>query len=102
MGCIGKTLSETLTICWTRSVSKLAKKKETDPIEEPKKAQEEKAAESTKTAENEIPESVTLTRDEFLQVKERIDKLEKEKESDVALLQGFRRTLTTTAGATPQ
>ena len=57
----------------------MAKKKETDPIEEPKKAQEEKAAESTKTAENEIPESVTLTRDEFLQVKERIDKLEKEK-----------------------
>ena len=65
----------------------MAKKKETAPIEEPKKAQEEKAAESTKTAENEIPESVTLTRDEFLQVKERIDKLEKEKESDVALLQ---------------
>ena len=65
----------------------MAKKKDTDPIEEPKKAQEEKAAESTKTAENEIPESVTLTRDEFLQVKERIDKLEKEKESDVALLQ---------------
>ena len=57
MGCIGKTLSETLTICWTRSVSKLAKKKETDPIEEPKKAQEEKAAESTKMQKTRYPKA---------------------------------------------
>lgn len=64
----------------------MAKKKENPPVEE------QKAADTAETndksaAENEIPESVTLTRDEFKQVKERIDQLEKEKESDVALLQ---------------
>ena len=63
----------------------MAKKKENPPIEEKKTGEAEKAANTA--AENEIPESVTLTRDEFKQVKERIDQLEKEKESDVALLQ---------------
>ena len=63
----------------------MAKKKENPPVEEKKTGEAEKAANTA--AENEIPESVTLTRDEFKQVKERIDQLEKEKESDVALLQ---------------
>ncbi len=71
----------------------MAKKKNNPPVEE-KKAEEaaQKTAETAESsakdsAENEIPENVTLTRDEFKQVKERIDRLEKEKESDVALLQ---------------
>ncbi len=67
----------------------MAKKKNNPPVEE-KKAEEttQKTAETAEnSAENEIPEKVTLTRDEFKQVKERIDRLEKEKESDVALLQ---------------
>ena len=63
----------------------MAKKKENPPVEEKKTGEAEKAANTA--AENEIPENVTLTRDEFKQVKERIDQLEKEKESDVALLQ---------------
>ena len=63
----------------------MAKKKENPPVEEKKTGEAETAANTA--AENEIPESVTLTRDEFKQVKERIDQLEKEKESDVALLQ---------------
>lgn len=37
--------------------------------------------------ETEIPESVTLTREEFLKVKERIEALESEKAENVALLQ---------------
>ncbi len=50
--------------------------------------QENAPAEGTKnSAEPEIPESVTLTREEFLKVKERIDALEKEKAENVALLQ---------------
>lgn len=69
-----------------RSETKLAKKKENPPVEE-QKATETAETNDKSTAENEIPESVTLTRDEFKQVKERIDQLEKEKESDVALLQ---------------
>ena len=53
----------------------MAKKKENPPVEEKKTGEAEKAANTA--AENEIPESVTLTRDEFKQVKERIDQLEK-------------------------
>ncbi len=64
----------------------MAKKKENPPVEE-QKAADTVETNDKGTAENEIPESVTLTRDEFKQVKERIDQLEKEKESDVALLQ---------------
>lgn len=64
----------------------MAKKKENPPVEE-QKATETVETNDKSAAENEIPESVTLTRDEFKQVKERIDQLEKEKESDVALLQ---------------
>lgn len=64
----------------------MAKKKE-NPLVEEQKATETVETNDKSVAENEIPESVTLTRDEFKQVKERIDQLEKEKESDVALLQ---------------
>lgn len=63
----------------------MAKKKENPPVEENKTTPAAEA--EADTAVGEIPESVTLTRDEFKQVKEKIDRLEKEKESDVALLQ---------------
>ena len=61
----------------------MAKKKDKNPAENPAENNGQATAEETA----EIPESVTLTRDEFLQVKARIDTLEKEKESDVLLLQ---------------
>lgn len=59
-------------------------KKQTPPKEE---KPVENTAEQAATAAEDIPESVTLTKAEFLQVKERIDTLEKEKENNVALLQ---------------
>lgn len=50
--------------------------------------QENVPAEGRETnAEQEIPESVTFTREEFLKVKERIDALEREKTENVSLLQ---------------
>lgn len=49
----------------------------------------EKAAEEIgeKQTEPEIPESVTLTRDEFMKVKERMDALERENADNIVLLQ---------------
>ncbi len=61
----------------------MAKKKEQPAAE----TQVEKNEQTIPGDAGEIPESVTLTKDEFLQVKSRIDALEKEKEADVVLLQ---------------
>ena len=68
----------------------MAKKKENPPVEEKKTGEAEKAAKTA--AENEIPESVTLTRDEFKQVNERIDQL-----ATLRCCSGCRQTLTTIA-----
>lgn len=53
---------------------------------EAEKTEPEKAAEDKKT-EPEIPESITLTKEEFGKVKDRIDKLEKDRADAVALMQ---------------
>jgi len=65
----------------------LAKKKEQAP-----KEQAQQTPETNGTAEEaeqvpEIPETVTLTRDEFDQVKNRIDALQKDKDDTVAMAQ---------------
>lgn len=58
--------------------------KEVTPV-----ADRENEAEKSREKENEpeIPDSVTLTRDEFIKVKDRIDALEKENADNVILLQ---------------
>ena len=65
----------------------MAKKKEQAP-----KEQAQQTPETNGTAEEaeqvpEIPETVTLTRDEFNQVKNRIDALQKDKDDTVAMAQ---------------
>ena len=66
----------------------MAKKKEqaqTEQVQETAEVNEEAAIETEQTAE--IPENVTLTRDEFIEVKNRIDALQKDKDETIAMAQ---------------
>lgn len=65
----------------------MTKKDEREKTTVPEERENAPAEGRKNDAEPEIPESVTLTREEFLKVKERIDALEKEKAENVALLQ---------------
>lgn len=66
----------------------MAKKKEqaqTEQVQETVEVNEAAAIETEQTAE--IPENVTLTRDEFIEVKNRIDALQKDKDETIAMAQ---------------
>ena len=66
----------------------MAKKKEqaqTEQVQETAEVNEAAAIETEQTAE--IPENVTLTRDEFIEVKNRIDTLQKDKDETIAMAQ---------------
>ncbi len=66
----------------------MAKKKEqaqTEQVQETAEVNEAEAIETEQAAE--IPENVTLTRDEFIEVKNRIDALQKDKDETIAMAQ---------------
>lgn len=66
----------------------MAKKKEqvqTEQVQETAEVNEAAAIETEQTAE--IPGNVTLTRDEFIEVKNRIDALQKDKDETIAMAQ---------------
>ena len=66
----------------------MAKKKEqaqTEQVQETAEVNEAAAIEMEQNAE--IPENVTLTRDEFIEVKNRIDALQKDKDETIAMAQ---------------
>lgn len=66
----------------------MAKKKEqaqTEQVQETAEVNKAAAIETEQTAE--IPENVTLTRDEFIEVKNRIDALQKDKDETIAMAQ---------------
>lgn len=64
-----------------------SKKNEKKPNDAPLPEEATAGENQERRAEPEIPESVTLTRDEFMKVKEKIDALEKEKAENIVLLQ---------------
>lgn len=80
----------------------MAKKKEQAPKEQAQQTPETNGTAAEAEQVPEIPETVTLTRDEFDQVKNRIDALQKDKDDTVAMAQRRRRILTITASAMPQ
>ena len=65
----------------------MAKKKEQAPKEQPQQTPETNGTAEEAEQVPEIPETVTLTRDEFDQVKNRIDALQKDKDDTVAMAQ---------------
>ena len=58
---------------------------QTEQVQETAEVNEAAAIETEQTAE--IPENVTLTRDEFIEVKNRIDALQKDKDETIAMAQ---------------
>ena len=65
----------------------MAKKKEQAPKEQAQQTSETNGTAAEAEQVPEIPETVTLTRDEFDQVKNRIDALQKDKDDTVAMAQ---------------
>ena len=66
----------------------MAKKKEQAQTEQVQETAEVNEAAAIETEQNaEIPENVTLTRDEFIEVKNRIDALHKDKDETIAMAQ---------------
>ena len=65
----------------------MAKKKEQAPKEQAQQTPETNGTAAEAEQVPEIPETVTLTRDEFDQVKNRIDALQKDKDDTVAMAQ---------------
>lgn len=66
----------------------MAKKKEQAQTEQVQETAEVNEAAAIETEQNaEIPENVTLTRDEFIEVKNRIDALQKDKDETIAMAQ---------------
>ena len=74
-------------ICLKRSGSNLAKKKDQAQQEQAQQTPETNGAAAEAEQVPEIPENVTLTREEFVEVKNRIDALQKEKDECVAMAQ---------------
>lgn len=66
---------------------KLSSKKDEKVVNVPVEREKTAGENAEKQAEPEIPESVTLTRDEFIRVKERMDALERENADNIVLLQ---------------